>query len=253
LSLIANLSGATETPFAVETSLGTARFKLFHKTGGPVRKCVAFVSHGFQCYPAQTVGGNFGIYSFAYLVPMKTSLMRTRCNDSWAVEACRKFSDQPLAFATAGIIAAVVGAHSEPEETASCDAIAPMLDYSDIALFDTMNFSISAMQKQTDLQNQVKELNNALRSAKTAGERMQKKTEQEEERKKITQTLAFFDNNAVPLSEVLTGGEFTRFSSYLMHCCRPAWPPAGGTTTGSSAQPPDGLYAFDDAFHVMID
>jgi hypothetical protein len=249
MSLITNLTGATETPFSVGTSYGEAQFKLFHKTGAGIRRSVVFVSHGFQCYPAQTDPNTSGIYSFAYLIPKNTSLSRTRYSAGWAAEACSKFSGQPLAFATAGVIAAVVGAHGEPADANYNVALESMLDFCDIALFDQMHFSEERRLERDGLLLRVGELGKQILASKDPQKRLELKNGKQE----VLAKLALFDNNAIPLVEIVGHGGFDRFTQYLMHCCRPAWPPAGGTSTGAAALTPQGLYAYDDAFRTSID
>jgi hypothetical protein len=248
MSLITDLHGAAQAPFSVATSFGEARFKLFHKNGARVRDSVVFVSHGFQCYPARTEEGTYRTYCFAYLIPENTSLSRTKYDPDWAVEAGRKFSDQPLAFATAGIIAAVVGAHGEPPDNNYNAVFEALLDHCDIALFDGMGFSEEKVQEHDRLLTELSGLTKLILAAQEP-ERQELKTRKQ----RILAYLALFDNNAIPLVELVGRGTFGRYSEYLMHCCRPAWPPAGGTTTHGIAKTPEGLFAYDDAFHAMID
>ena len=249
MSLIQNVGGATEKLFSINTSFGEARFKLFHKTGAGTRRSVVFVSHGFQNYPARTEPDTYKTHCFAYLVPKNTSLSRTNFNTEWATEAARKFADQPLAFATAGIISAVVGAHNDPPEEGYNEVWQAMLEYCDVALFDGLALNGKKELERNDLQKSVGVLAKQIRLEKDPTA----KGELTRQKQEVLTQLAFFDNDAIPLVEVVGHGTFALYSQYLMHCCRPAWPPKGGTTTGAAAKTPQGLYAYDDAFRAMID
>jgi len=105
------------------------------------KETVMIVAHGRQPNPARTENTS-GLRNFAFITPIGCVTLREFYKD--IRDYAKKFADNALAFLTAGVPTAYVGAHEEWELTPMKQSFDDALDHCDIAIITKLKVAETA-------------------------------------------------------------------------------------------------------------